>query len=118
MTEGIQDLLLPFKEQFTEDKFRECINRTFIKTGTLPITDLSPATFIEYKKELLCGTTLVVPDGTIDDGLDEHYLIPDLPVVNEEGSVERALFLYFVNNNDVLNTELDDDDTDDLVESA
>jgi hypothetical protein len=118
VTEGIQDLLLLFKKQFTEDKFRECINRTFIKTGTFPITDSSPATFIEYKKELLCGTMLVVPDGTIDDELDEYDLIPDLPLVNEEESVERALFLYFVNNNDLLNTELDDDDTDDLVKSA
>jgi hypothetical protein len=64
---------------------------------------------------------LVVPDGTIGDELDENDLIPDLPVVNEEESVERELFLYFVNNNDVLNTEFDDDDdddTDDLVESA
>jgi DDE superfamily endonuclease len=118
MTEGIQDLLFLFKKQFTEDKFRECINRTFIKTGTFPITDSSPATFIESKKELLCGTMLVVPDGTIDDELDEYDLIPDLPVVDEEESVERALFFYFVNNNDLLNTELDDDDTDDLVKSA
>jgi DDE superfamily endonuclease len=118
MIEGIKDLLLLFKEQFTEAKFRECINRTFTKTGTLPITDSSPATFVEYKKELLFGTMLVVPDGTIDEKLDEHDLLPDLPVVDEEENVERALFLYFVNNNNVLNTEPhDDDDTDDLVDS-
>ena len=61
---------------------------------------------------------LVVPDGTIDEELDEHDLLPDLPVVDEEENVERALFLYFVNNNNVLNTEPhDDDDTDDLVDS-
>ena len=53
MTEGIQDLLLLFKEQFSEEKFRDCINRTFIKTGTLPITDSSPVVFVEYKKEFL-----------------------------------------------------------------
>jgi hypothetical protein len=69
-------------------------------------------------KELLFGTMLVVPDGTIDEELDEHDLLPDLPVVDEEENVERALFLYFVNNNNVLNTEPhDDDDTDDLVDS-
>ena len=118
MTEGIQDLLLLFKEQFTEEKFRDCINRTFIKTGTLPITDSSPVVFVEYKKEFLCGTMLVVPDGTIEESLDENNLVPDLPVINEEESVERALFLYFVNNNDFLNTELDDNDETDLGESA
>jgi DDE superfamily endonuclease len=118
MLEGIKDLILLFKEQFTAEKFKECINRTFIKTGTLPVSDSLPATFVEYKKELLCGTMLVVPDGTIDEQFDENVLIPDLPVVDEEVSVERALFLYFVNNNDVLNTELEDDDTEDLVESV
>ena len=37
MIEGIKDLILLFKEQFTEAKFRDCINHTFIKTGTLPV---------------------------------------------------------------------------------
>ena len=119
MTEGITDLLLLFKDQFTEEKFRECINRTFIKTGTLPITDSIPVAFVEYKKELLCGTMLVIPDGTIDEVLDEPDLLPDVHDVSEEESVERALFLYFVNNNDVINTDIDhdDDDTNELVES-
>jgi DDE superfamily endonuclease len=69
MLEGIKDLILLFEEQFTAEKFKECINRTFIKTGTLPVNDSLPATFVEYKKELLCGTMLVVPDGTIDEHL-------------------------------------------------
>ena len=34
---GMLDKFRLFKEEFTEEKFKECIKRTFIKTGTLPI---------------------------------------------------------------------------------
>jgi hypothetical protein len=61
---------------------------------------------------------LVVPDGTIDEELDEHDLLPDLPVIDEEKNVERALFIHCVNNDNVLSNEPhDDDNTDDLVDS-
>ena len=73
MIEGIKDLILLFKEQFTEVKFRDCINRTFVKTGTLPINfdDNREVEFFAYKKESLCGTMLIVPEGTLDLDIDE-----------------------------------------------
>lgn len=35
--EGITDLFRLFGQQFQEQKFKDCIHRTFIKTGTLPM---------------------------------------------------------------------------------
>ena len=111
MTEGILDLILLFKDQFNEEKFKSCVNRSFIKTGTLPLEDSLPVTFVEYKKEILCGTKLVIPEGTMDEETEEVVLNPYSSEPNEEESVERALFLYFVNNN---GTEEDDSiDSDD-----
>ena len=111
MTEGILDLILLFKDQFNEEKFKSCVNRSFIKTGTLPMEDSGPVTFVEYKKEILCGTMLVIPEGTMDEETEEVVLNPYSSEPNEEESVERALFLYFVNNN---GTEEDDSiDSDD-----
>ena len=68
MLEGIQDLILLFKEQFIEEKSKDCVNRTFIKIGTFPIMKDDcdePATFVKYKKEQLCGTLSAVPKGTM-----------------------------------------------------
>ena len=111
ITEGILDLILLFKDQFNEEKFQSCINRSFIKTGTLPTEDSGPVTFVEYKKEILCGTMLVIPEGTMEEESEEMLVTPDSSEVSEEESVERALFLYFVTNN---GTEEDDSiDSDD-----
>jgi hypothetical protein len=69
MIEGILDLILLFKEQFTKTKFRNCINKCFIATGTLPILEEDntlPAKFIEYEKLESFGTVSVVPYGTIE----------------------------------------------------
>ena len=80
MIEGIKDLIQLFKEQFTEDKFRDCVNRTFIKTGTLPVnfTESSKAEFIKYKKESLCGTMKIVPQGTLNlEQEEEEYVEND-----------------------------------------
>ena len=68
MLEGIADLIQLFKEQFTESKFKDCINHTFIKTGTLPVNSLDDDTTVEfviYKKESMCGTMLIIPEGTL-----------------------------------------------------
>jgi DDE superfamily endonuclease len=66
MIEGISDLILLFEGQFTEDKFRKCINKCFIATGTLPIVqedNTSPVKFMEYKKSQSFGALTVVPYG-------------------------------------------------------
>ena len=111
MTEGILDLLLLFKEQFNEEKFQSCINRTFIKTGTLSIENSEPISFVDYKKEILCGTILVVPEGTMDEEEEEVLPTPALSEVDEIESVERSLFLYFVTNNSTeINDSIDSDD--------
>ena len=67
--------------------------------------DSGPVTFVEHKKEILCGTMLVIPEGTMDEETEEVILNPYSTERNEEESVERALFLCFVNNN---GTEEDD----------
>ncbi len=111
MTEGILDLILLFKEQFNEARFQSCINRTFIKTGTLPVADPGPITFVNYKKEILCGTMLVVPEGTMDEEQEEVLATPGSNKIDEIKSVERALFLYFVtNNSSEINDSNDSDD--------
>ena len=66
---GMLDIFLLFKEGFTEEKFKECIKRTFIKTGTLPINydcGTAPPNFTIYKKEVQNGIMSVVPEGTLD----------------------------------------------------
>ena len=100
MTEGIQDLILLFKDQFNEEKFKSCTNRSFIKTGTLLMEYSGPVIFVgKYKKEILCGSMLVIPEGTMDEVAEKVIVSPDSSEPSEEESVERALFLYFVNNN-------------------
>ena len=83
MTEGILDLIPLFND---EEKFQSCINRSFMKTGTLPTEDSGPVTFIEYKKEILCGTMLVIPD-TMEEESEEVLVTPDSSEVSEEESV-------------------------------
>jgi hypothetical protein len=69
MLKGMQDVTLLFQEQFTEVKFQQCVNRSFIKTGTLPQEsgDASvPPSFNSYTKTSSYGTLAVVPHGTLD----------------------------------------------------
>ena len=107
MTEGIQDLILLFEEQFTEAKFRNCINKTFISTGTLPITAIDDAelpTFVTFKRESACGTLPIIPKGTIDlttsivNPINEAFAAEI--GTNEERDVENAIF-HFYSSNDV-----------------
>ena len=103
MIEGIQDLIFLFKSQFNEEKFKSCINRTFIRTGTLPIEGSAPATFVQYKNVTLCGTMRVVPKGTTEVDMDDS--------LDEEEGVERALFLHFVTHNSAsIDNEVNDSD--------
>ena len=108
--EGIKDLILMFKEQFTEEKFKCCINRTFIKTGTLPIgleDDTEQIKFIKYEKVALCGTMKMIPHGTLDlRGIEESPVLPSQINEIEINDLERAVLDYYAQNNDVL---LDDD---------
>ena len=113
--EGIKDLILMFEEQFTEEKFKSCINRTFIKTGTLPI-DTEEYTeqikFIKYEKVALCGTMKMIPHGTLDlSGIEEPAALPNQTNETEINELERAVLDYYAQNNDVL-LENDDADSD------
>ena len=110
MLEGIQDLILLFKEQFIEEKFKDCVNRTFIKTGTLPIMKDDcdePATFVTYKKEQLCGTLSAVPEGTMD--MCEEDEETD---VNDIEYLERAVLSHYATYDDVCEDDSDSDDDD------
>ena len=108
MTEGIKDLILLFEEQFSEVKFKNCINKTFISTGTLPITTTTDDTdlpaFVTFKRESACGTMLVVPKGTLDlSTLIPNSINEDNAVeteIVEERAVESAIF-HFYSSNDV-----------------
>ena len=48
---------------------------------------------------------LVIPESTMDEEAEGVIVSPDSSEPSQEESVERALFLYFVNNN---GTEEDD----------
>lgn len=114
MLEGIQDLRRLFKEQMTEENFKECIHRTFIKTGTFPIhseDSSEPASFVKFKKEQLCGTLSVVPEGTIDIcSDDEEEKVEDLDDIEY---LERSILEHYANNNDVVEISDNIDDSDD-----
>jgi DDE superfamily endonuclease len=97
MIEGIKDLILLFAEQFTEEKFKDCINRTFIKTGTLPIptSDITELPqFITFKRLAACGTMSIVPSGTIDLSNPVDSNTTSREELSEEREVETALFDY------------------------
>jgi DDE superfamily endonuclease len=111
MIEGILDLILLFEEQFTETKFRNCINKCFIATGTLPILqedDSLPVKFMEYRKLQSFGTLSVIPYGTID--YDSSVVEDNLDTQQE--NIERGLFLYFVENNELIEEVENEEDFD------
>ena len=114
--EGIKDLILMFEEQFTEEKFKCCINRTFIKTGTLPIdrkNDTEQIKFIKYEKVALCGTMKMTPQGTLDlSGIEESPALPSQIHESEINELERAVLDYYAQTNDVLLDDYDDDESD------
>ena len=114
MIEGITDLIQLFKVQFSETKFSDCINRTFIKTGTLHIlnTDDAKLDFIEFKRESLCGTMLIVPEGTIDLSDNDVNNNNDEMTPNEVVLLERAVIDYYIENNDEVDQVSDSDDSD------
>ena len=113
MIEGIKDLILLFEEQFTEEKFKKCINTTFIKTCTLPFLSEDAAIgpkFVEYTKASSCGTMSVIPQGTLDYESEIEFV--DDTDEDQEEEIERALFLHFIESVDrnEENEELDDID--------
>ena len=109
MTEGMQDLILLFDNQFKQEKFRNCINASFVSTGTLPLyseDDSSNQIFKIYEKFHASGTLPIAPQGTIalDDVVDDNS-------ETQQKNIERALFLYFVENNESSEDEDCDVDT-------
>jgi DDE superfamily endonuclease len=115
MLGGIKDLILLFDGPFKETKFKDCINRTFIKTGTIPLLRESeniPHTFFVYKKEEQNGTMSIVPLGTMDiDEDDAAVIFPGTQ--NEENDIdalERIVLNYYAQNYDALQEGDDDDD--------
>ena len=114
---GLKDIFQLFAEGFTEMSFKECITRTFIKTGTLPINyaePTQPPIFTIYKKEEQNGFMSVVPAGTLD--MSEENIIP---IINEERAqnevvnvdeLERLILYFYAYKNDLLDEEDDDDD--------
>lgn len=109
MTEGMQDLILLFDNQFKQEKFRNCINASFVSTGTLPLyseDDSSNQIFKIYEKFHASGTLPIAPQRTIalDDVVDDNSEI-------QQKNIERALFLYFVENNESSENEDSDVDT-------
>lgn len=115
MLGGIKDLILLFDGPFKETKFKDCINRTFIKTGTIPIhreSENIPHTFVVYRKEEQNGTMSIVPLGTMDLAVNDAVV--NLPgTLNEENDVdalERIVLNYYAQNYDALQEDDDEDD--------
>lgn len=107
--EGVTDLFLLFGNEFQSQKFKDCINRSFVKTGTVPIPqeDMTlPPRFQVYRGEEQCGTMFIAPEGTYDPMESDAA-----ETENEEETVERAVLEYYVNNNDMSDGE--ETDTDD-----
>jgi hypothetical protein len=64
---------------------------------------------MEYQKSLSFGTLSVVPHGTIEyeSNLNEDSL------ATQQETIERALFLYFVENNDLIEEVENEEDIED-----
>ena len=78
------------------------MNRTFIKTGTLPInfTESNNAEFIKYKKESLCGTMKIVPVGTLNLEVEEENVEngSNDVLLDDVEALERAVINYYIDN--------------------
>lgn len=114
MLEGIADLIQFFKEQFTEIKFRDCVNRTFIKTGTLPVSsvdDDKPVEFVVYKKESVCGTMIIIPEGTLELESSDTNDNSDVMTPNDLDSLEKAVINYYIDNNESIEEDYDSDES-------
>ena len=115
--EGIKDLIKLFKEQMTEERFKTSINRSFVKTGTLPTIHDDPSlspTFSEYHKESVCGTMLCVPTGTLKNYDSEPTVeMEEMEEVEEMGDegIVRAILMY--HENQAIDSDDDDEITDD-----
>ena len=107
MTQGMQDLISLFGDEFTHEKFRKCINSSFISTGTLPIHQEDASNFKMYEKSHASGTLPIVPQGT----LEFVGALVDDSIETQQENVERVLFLYFVENNESHEGEECDPDT-------
>ena len=99
MTEGMQDLIMLFDSEFKQDKSRNCINASFISTGTLPYYSEDNSldkNFKIYEKSHSSGTLPIAPQETIelDDSVEDN-------IEMQQETIERALFLYFVENNEL-----------------
>ena len=97
MNEGMQDLISLFNDQFTHEKFKKCINASFISTGTLPYyagDDCANDRFKIYAKSQASGTLPTVPQGTLEMKSD----VTEDNSETQQENIERALFLYFVEN--------------------
>lgn len=64
-----------------------------------------PVTFVEYKKEQLCGTLSVVPEGTLDMSDEDEEIN-----LNNIEYLERAVLRHYANFDDSLETDSDSDD--------
>lgn len=67
MIQAVLDLFELFEKRFKEEKFRNGIKSSFIKTGTMPATstDADVYKFVEYTVDSICGTMKsILPKGT------------------------------------------------------
>ena len=106
MNEGMQDLISLFNDQFTHEKFKKCINASFISTGTLPYyagDDCANDKFKIYAKSQASGTLPIVPQGTLEMKSD----VTEDNSETQQENIDVALFLYFVEKN-----ESDEEDSD------
>ena len=114
MLVGIADLIQLFKEQFTEIKFRDCINGTFINIGTLPVSsvdDDKPVEFVVYKKESVCGTMIIIPEGTLELECSDTNDNSDVMTPNDLDLLEKAVINYYIDNNESVEGDYDSDES-------
>ena len=99
MIQAVLDLFELFEKGFKEEKFRNGIKSSFIKTGTMPATstDADVYKFVEYTVDSICGTMKsILPKGTtVADTV--------VPATNNDIVFEEAINLF-------LDAEDDDED--------
>lgn len=109
LIEGIKDLFLLFEGQMKEERFKETIKRSFVKTGTFPTyheDPTEPPAFAAYHKETTWGTMKCVPTGTLQYYDEENDDVVENVEGSEDEAIVRAILAYHENQ------EMDNDDDD------
>ena len=81
----------------------------------MPVSNINDGNldFVEYKKESLCGTMLIVPEDSIDLSDNDVQSNNDDMTLTDVDLLERAVINYYIESTDFIDQVSDSDDSND-----